>query len=525
MENSQINKKRNRLFIHLFAFGVFTHTLTSLFIPFENESSIPYLAIIYCTILYILQKTNLSNHIQQILILVGLNGYILYVNIESSYYINIMLFVFPLLVASLYHSIVPSLILLPVTLIEIIYLFNNYFDSFVTKIEYGDLYVILIIMVLITLTAILHSLFIQKSWNRMMEQQFNLERALDSKEGYLHMFFENAKDGIAVFDLESRVIEINPAFEKLYGWSREECIGKQVPLVPPENVEDAKKRFHQILKGESFHSIETKDMRKDGRFFDAQITLSPIYNKNGEMVALSLITRDISYRKEAENLIIQSEKLKLAGEIAAGVAHEIRNPMTVISGFIQMMNTDDQHPYQVYTKLIESELERINLIISEFLVLSKPHVTSTKEFSLEKIAQDVVMLFNPELNLRGIVLSESWDAPIALVIGEQNQIKQVFINIIKNSIEALEGGGTLQVSTDLDNEGYVCIHIRDNGAGMTQDVVKKIFEPFFTTKSSGTGLGMMISQKIIREHGGKIVIDSRVNKGTEVSIYLPVSNV
>ena len=406
---------------------------------------------------------------------------------------------------------------------EIIYIFYHFFYGFSSTIEFADMYVLLLLLLLISLTAIMHSLFIQKAWNRMIEQQFNLERALDSKEGYLQMFFENAKDGIAVFDLNSKVIEINPAFEKLYGWSREECIGKQIPLVPPSNAEAAKERLEQILKGESFNSIETTDMKKDGRFFDAQITLSPIYNKSGAMVAMSLITRDISYRKEAEKLIVQSEKLKLAGEIAAGVAHEIRNPMTVISGFIQMMNTDDQHPYQTYTKLIESELERINLIISEFLVLSKPHVTSPKEFNLEKTIQDVVLLFNPELNLRGILLQESWNASNSFMTGEQNQIKQVLINIIKNAIEALDKSGSLFISTDRKKEGFTGIHIRDNGSGMTQEVVKQIFEPFFTTKSAGTGLGMMITEKIIREHGGNIKINSQVNVGTEVSIYLPIN--
>ena len=262
-------------------------------------------------------------------------------------------------------------------------------------------------------------------------------------------------------------------------------------------------------------------MKKDGTFFDAQLTLSPIYDKSGDMVAMSVITRDISYRKEAEKLIVQTEKLKLAGEIAAGVAHEIRNPMTVISGFIQMMNTDDQHPYQTYTKLIESELERINLIISEFLILAKPHVTKAKEFHIEKILKDVVLLFSPELNLRSILLKESWNAPHAIVVGEQNQIKQVVINIVKNAIEALTNGGSLEISTDLETHGFVRIQIRDNGEGMTQEVVNQIFEPFFTTKTTGTGLGMMISQKIIQEHGGKILINSQLNKGTVVSILLP----
>lgn len=102
----------------------------------------------------------------------------------------------------------------------------------------------------------------RNTWHRMEEQQSTLERALDSREGYLHMFFENAKDGIAVFDLDARIIALNPAFELLYGWSREECIGNHIPLVPPENVAAANERIEKVLKGESFYSFETKDMKK-----------------------------------------------------------------------------------------------------------------------------------------------------------------------------------------------------------------------------------------------------------------------
>lgn len=521
MDKSRLFKKRNHLFIELFGIALLMHTLSSLFIPYEYTTNVPFIAIIYWLMLFILRKKDINNYLMQILLLTGMNGYVLYMNLETPYYINILLFVYPLYVASLYHSIVPILILLPITVIEVTFLYQINFQQFGRTIEFADLYVMLLLIILMSLTAIVHSLFIQKRWSQMEEQQYSLKRALDSKDGYLHMFFENAKDGIAVFDLDARIVEINPAFELLYGWSREECIGNQIPLVPPENMEAAKERIKKVLQGESYYSFETKDMKKDGTFFDAQLTLSPVLDKTGEVVAMSVITRDISYRKEAEKLIVQSEKLKLAGEIAAGVAHEIRNPMTVISGFIQMMNTDDQHPYQNYTKLIESELERINLIISEFLILAKPHVTTAKEFNIEKTIQDVVLLFSPELNLRGILLRESWNAPHAVVIGEQNQIKQVFINIVKNAMEALTKEGSLHVSTDLDMEGFAAIHIQDNGSGMSQEVVSQIFEPFFTTKSTGTGLGMMISEKIIQEHGGRIEIDSKVNIGTIVSIYLP----
>ncbi|MDX1702629.1 MAG: PAS domain S-box protein, partial [Melioribacteraceae bacterium] len=380
MENSFILRKRNRLFLNIFAVALIIHTLSSLFIQYELSMKIPLLVIIYWIFLFILQKIPANENWMQYFLLVGINGYIVLINIDAPYYIHVLLFIYPLFVASLYHSIIPNIMLLTITLMEIVYFFNRSFDTFDRTIEYADLYELSFLFFLMGLTAIIHSAFMQKAWKRMKEQHSTMERALESKEGYLHLFFENAKDSIAVFDLKARIIEVNPAFERMYGWSREECIGNQIPLIPPENMEASIERIQRVLAGETFHFLETKDMRKDGTCFDAQLTLSPIYNRSNELVAMSVISRDISYKKEAERMLVQSEKLKLAGEIAAGVAHEIRNPMTVISGFIQMMNQDKEGPYNSYTQLIQSELGRINLIISEFLVLAKPHVTTSKEF-------------------------------------------------------------------------------------------------------------------------------------------------
>lgn len=523
MENSFILRKRNRLFLNIFAVALIIHTFSSIFVYFELSIHIPLLAILYWIFLFILQKMDVNEKWIQFFLLFGLNGYIVLINIDTPYYIHVLLFIYPLFVVSLYHSVIPNIILLAITLMEIVYFFNRSFSSFKQTIDYADLFELIFLFFLLGLTSIFHSVFIQKAWKRMEDHQTTMERALESKEGYLHLFFENAKDSIAVFDLEARVIEVNPAFESMYGWSRDECIGNQIPLIPPEHMEDSKERVQRVLSGETFHFLETKDMRKDGTYFDAQLTLSPIYNRDNELVAMSVISRDISYKKEAERMLVQSEKLKLAGEIAAGVAHEIRNPMTVISGFIQMMNQDTKSPYHSYTQLIQSELERINLIISEFLVLAKPHVTTSKEFMVEDILNDVVMLFKPELNLRAIELKEQLNSTKTYVIGEPNQIKQVFINIVKNAIEALGENGQLQISTEVEinNDREITICFKDNGSGMTPDVVKQIFEPFFTTKQSGTGLGMMISEKIIKEHGGSIQISSKVGIGTEVSISLP----
>lgn len=357
---------------------------------------------------------------------------------------------------------------------------------------------------------------------RLEEEANTKEKELFSKEGYLKLFFKYAKDSIAVFDLDNRVIEVNPAFEELYGWAREECIGKKICMVPFEDLYKANERIKRMYDGESFHLLETKDMKKDGTIFDAEITLSPIFDSKGKIIATSVITRDISYKKEAEQIRIHSEKLKVAGEIAAGVAHEIRNPLTVISGFVQMMNEDQNSPYTYYTNLIDSEIDRINLIISEFLVLSKPSSIRAVDFNIDLVLSDIVTLYKPELQTKNITLSVQRITEGLIVSGNPNQIKQVFINLIKNASEAIQRDGEITVTIDKTNDHFCSISIKDTGQGMKKEVVEHIFEPFYTTKPDGTGLGMMIIEKIIKEHHGHIDIDSSFGKGTEIKFYLPL---
>ena len=238
------------------------------------------------------------------------------------------------------------------------------------------------------------------------------------------------------------------------------------------------------------------------------------------MIASSVISRDISFMKEHEQLVLQSEKLRVVGEIAAGLAHEIRNPMTVISGFVQMMNADEKSPFKNYTELIQTEVERINLILSEFLVLSRPQKEEYTKFSINDVLDSIIDLYSLENEQCNITVSKKTNGIHAYINGSVNQIKQVFINVFKNAIEAIERDGKIDIELCYDDRS-VFIYIKDSGAGIPMHVLERIFEPFYTTKTKGTGLGMMVTKKIIQEHNGAIKIRSKEKIGTEVLIQLP----
>ncbi|MEK3974298.1 MULTISPECIES: ATP-binding protein [unclassified Psychrobacillus] len=523
MEFFNTTKDKNKLFLIIFSVFTICHIFFAALL--QNKDILTYLvvSIIYLLILALLYCGNSENEIIQYVMFISLNLYLLVVNIYSENVVMIAFFIYPIYIAVLYYSIGPRIFLFFLTLAEIFGLIYFKYSTYTYIFTLGDLIAFILLLMMLIFTSILNTYFDRKYWNKITELNSSMRQERYSRESYLQLFFDNAKDSITVFDKNNKIIEVNPAFEELYGWKREEVIGQSVTIISPQYQLDEARR-QEVLNGASYHFLETTDRKKDGTYFDAQITFSPIYDYNKKLIALSIISRDVSFKKETETLLLQSEKLKIAGEMAAGVAHEIRNPITVISGFMQIMNGDPSQPYYRYTKVIENEIERINYIISEFLVLAKPHAKLPKKYDLKKSLDDILVLFQPEINLNGILLTtELLEGPIILY-GEEGQMKQVLINLVKNAIEAITDNGEIHISCSIEPSEIVIIKIRDNGVGMDTHTAGKVFDPFFSTKVNGTGLGMMISEKIISEHGGNILIESDKNHGTTVTIQLPYSN-
>ncbi|WP_422123695.1 ATP-binding protein [Planococcus sp. X10-3] len=522
MKHSNANQQKNRLFLHIFGFSSVLHILLNSIFTFNTADWAPAFGVLVYIILYLTKKWITADTLRATL-LYAMNIYLFILNFESLSAITLVYFAIPLITAALANAFRPMAVLAAATIIEmaVLILFFGQLDRTSTP-QYDFLSIFTFLTVVLLLTFF-HTFYFSRLWQQMHEKNKSMEEALISREGYLQLFFETAKDAMAVFDTDNRVIAINPAFEELYGWSAKDSFGTKIKPFPLEKEEVAELQALELLKGKSFTLLDTVDMKKDGTSFHAQITLSPIFDNNGKVIATSIISRDISYLKESEQLLLQSEKLKLAGEIAAGVAHEIRNPMTVISGFVQIMQQDPQHPYPQYTQLIHSELERINLIISEFLVLAKPQAPVITSFSLRKLIDNLTLLFSSEFNLKGIVFKDDWDGEMDYMLsGEENSLKQVFINLLKNSVEAIDPCGTIELTISSENNKRVSIKISDNGGGMSPESLNRIFEPFYTTKENGTGLGLLISQKIIQDHGGSLKLTSREGKGTIAEVLLPI---
>lgn len=520
MQQLEILHKRNLFFYYSLLISFSAYLIILLVGVFQNRYYYPYFVGVSVILLGLLFNLKISPRIIQVVLLTIWNINVVFLVIQSDLLIPYYWFVFFIILSMIYKSIVINVFVSLLSFIEISLLYKYFYEpKHLTAEQLTEVYASYLLLVCVI--GLLQSLHVRKLWGKVEKANLEKERELTSTEAYLQLFFEQAEDAMAVFDLNGKIITVNPAFETLYGWTKEECIGNSLTLVPPKNYEASQERLNRLLKGERFNLLETEDMKKDGTLFDAQISLNPIYDRHNEIIALSVISRDISYVKENEHLIMQSEKLKLAGEIAAGVAHEIRNPMTVISGFVQMINADPNSPYKEYTEIIQSEIDRIDLIISEFLVLSRPQMTTYQPIDINDVLDEMTTLFNIECRNRNILLTKQAKDVHTVINGNLNGIKQVFINLIKNAIEAIDSNG--EISIDLYNEeNRLHIHIKDTGIGIPPDLLDRIFEPFYTTKSKGTGLGMIITNKIIQDHSGSITINSKEKVGTEILILFPL---
>ncbi len=353
--------------------------------------------------------------------------------------------------------------------------------------------------------------------NRLKDSAEELRR---TKE-YLESLVTHTRDAIHSYDLRGGLISANRAYEAMFGWTEAELKAPGgMAVLPEEQRCNLERMIESVLLGVPWVDAETWMQTRDGRRIDVSTTASPVRDQHGEIIAVSCITRDMTSRKQTEELLRRAEKLSIVGQLAAGVAHEIRNPLTTLRGFVQMqLEGKTLAPY--YHTIMLAELDRINFIVSEFLVLAKPQADRFQDCRLKAILEDMAALIEPEALLNDVrVRMELGGDPV--VAGEPNQLKQVFLNLMKNGIEAMpERGGRLSVTLRCPLPGQAVVTIRDEGVGISEEQLARLGEPFYTSKAKGNGLGLMVSQRIVNNHGGSLVVRSKIGEGTEVAVSLP----
>lgn len=351
-----------------------------------------------------------------------------------------------------------------------------------------------------------------------------LKAAFDEKNRMRHQlesFIDHSTDAIYLLDIDGYITQINLAFQQLYGYKPQEVIGKQNVTVPIEYQAEKEQLIKQLKNGGvCLKPIDSIRVTKSGEEIPVSVTVTPIKDANNQITGFAVVSRDMRHRHQMEELIRRSEKLNTVGQLAAGVAHEIRNPLTTLKGFLQLQ-LRTQRFNQEHVEVMLSELDRINLIVSEFLILSKPQAVKFKCKDIRDIMSDVLAFMNSEAILHNVIFKTEYTNMMCKVECEENQLKQVFINLLKNAMEAMPNGGQVLIKVECNTQ-YVTCHINDEGVGIDAETLSRIGDPFFTAKENGTGLGMMVSQKIISSHNGTLDIKSQVNVGTTVMVSLPL---
>ena len=327
-----------------------------------------------------------------------------------------------------------------------------------------------------------------------------------------------------IFDNDGKIIHVNDAFCKLSKYEQEDLRGKDHRFLYSDDQSNKTiKELRKTVRQGNIWKGDVKNKAKDGSFYWVHTTIVPFLNEDGKPYQFVAIRNDITDQKRAEESLIKLEKLSAIGELAAGVAHEIRNPLTTIKGFTEFLNAEEKEDKKKeYFKILLDEIERINYIVGEFMLLAKPQSITLKTKPLIPIITSVIKFLQSEMNLHNVLTTLDFGSQDIYIECDENQIKQVFLNIIKNAIEAMPTGGTLEIKLARKSDKIHIIFI-DSGMGIPKEKLIKIGQPFFTTKESGNGLGMMVSFKIIQNHKGNIHIDSTEGVGTTFTIVLACS--
>ncbi|MBM7586602.1 two-component system, sporulation sensor kinase E [Bacillus pakistanensis] len=354
---------------------------------------------------------------------------------------------------------------------------------------------------------------------RNVSERYQMEKELRESEERFRKIFEGTLDGMILTNHYCKVVDANPVACKILNLEKDTLIGKDVKEIFGIKKEERKdyQTYIQTLREEGLANILRAVTKEDDRI--QYIELSSKYNLLSNLNLTVL--RDVTDQMEMQEQLRKSDTLTVVGELAAGIAHEIRNPMTALKGFIQLLENSIGEQHAMYFHVIKSELQRIESIITEFLILAKPQAVQYQETNLIKTMKDTVELLNAQAMMHNVQFNEYYQSNLSTLYAEPNQLKQVFINIIKNAIEVMPKGGYISISIEETEEQQIHICIKDEGSGIPKDKVKKLGEPFYTTKERGTGLGLMVSFKIIKEHRGTVEVESEVGAGTAFHIYLP----
>ncbi|HYN16063.1 MAG TPA: PAS domain S-box protein [Terriglobales bacterium] len=355
----------------------------------------------------------------------------------------------------------------------------------------------------------------------------------EEKQSQLAAIVESSDDAIISKTLEGIVVTWNNAAERMYGYCAQEIIGKPISILfPADRLAEGDQVLASIRRGERVEHFETTRVTKDGRLLNVALTVSPMRDANGTIIGASTIARDLTQIKMAEQALRNSEKLVVAGRMAATVAHEINGPLEAVANILFLLEQAELgHTAREFISMAQEEVKRIGQITKLTLGFHREgEERRAVPLKISELFDGILTLYGYRIESLGVTIEKRYDSA-GEVIGDASELRQVFSNLIVNAVDALaKMGDRLCIHVrdsvewgDMGRKG-VRIIVADNGSGIPREIRHRLFEPFFTTKGEkGTGLGLWVSQSLVEKHGGQLRVRSTPGVGTAFSIFLPTS--
>lgn len=334
---------------------------------------------------------------------------------------------------------------------------------------------------------------------------------------FLNWIDRNSNNIIGIWDKQEKLLFVTKSVISILGYQPSELLGDSWKQLISK--EDMGELYRDTGNGFGNKNAHITISNYDEMSIQFEYTLETIIDERNDTTYFIGVFKNIPNQKKTEEMIVKSEKMSVAGQLAAGIAHEIRNPLTSLKGFLQLLQAGVSQK-EVYYQVMVEEIEKIEMITSELLFISKPLTDEKKKESVSSMIKDVVVLLGSQARLKNIRIEWSVCEEYYIYCN-RSQIKQVLINIIKNAIEAMEKTGIIKIIVRLTKNNRIEIDIIDEGPGIPEKDIDKIGEPFFTTKLSGTGLGLMITKQILEKQHGRIRVAKSNESGSTFRITLP----